>query len=88
MRWIRRDKEHVVRKALAIPDKKKSKEQPQATWWTTVSKDMKGSRWRTRQPKIDCHGALKRERPIPNEKGKGIAEDRSCLLPIIQGFAS
>lgn len=32
-----------------------------------------GLRWRNKQPKIDCHGALKREAPTPNEKRKGTA---------------
>ncbi|CAK1595248.1 unnamed protein product [Parnassius mnemosyne] len=44
MRWyghvMRREEEHPVRKALAIPEKKKGRGRPLATWWTTVSKDL------------------------------------------------
>lgn len=65
---MRRDEEYVVRKALAIPDKKKGKGRSQATGWTTVSK-----------PKTECHGVLKREGPTLNEKGKGTAEEEDIL---------
>ncbi|KAI8434943.1 hypothetical protein MSG28_003410 [Choristoneura fumiferana] len=45
MRWyghvMRRSDDHVVKKALALPDNKRGRGRPLATWWSTISKDLK-----------------------------------------------
>ncbi|XP_063542747.1 uncharacterized protein LOC134751292 [Cydia strobilella] len=44
MRWyghvMRRDENNAVKKALAIPDKRRGRGRPCATWWTTVANDL------------------------------------------------
>ncbi|XP_063542397.1 uncharacterized protein LOC134750721 [Cydia strobilella] len=51
MRWfghvMRRDEEYPVKKALAIPEKRKGGGRPLATWWTTVSKDLERAQLET-----------------------------------------
>ncbi|XP_063623124.1 uncharacterized protein LOC134795222 [Cydia splendana] len=45
LRWyghiMRRDEDHVVRKALALPNNKRGRGRPPATWWSTISMDLK-----------------------------------------------
>ncbi|XP_061715960.1 uncharacterized protein LOC133524124 [Cydia pomonella] len=45
MRWyghvMRRDEDHVVKKALSLPDSKRGRGRPLATWRSTISKDLK-----------------------------------------------
>ncbi|XP_063830298.1 uncharacterized protein LOC135079575 [Ostrinia nubilalis] len=48
MRWyghvMRGDEDHVVKKALALPDSKRGRRgRPLATWRSTISKDLKQS---------------------------------------------
>ncbi|XP_073950972.1 uncharacterized protein [Choristoneura fumiferana] len=45
MRWyghvMRRSDDHVVKKALALPDNNRGRGRPLATWWSTISRDLK-----------------------------------------------
>ncbi|CAH2217814.1 jg5365 [Pararge aegeria aegeria] len=47
LRWyghvIRRDDDHALRKALALPEHKRKRRRPASTWWTTVAKDIKNA---------------------------------------------
>ncbi|XP_063547626.1 uncharacterized protein LOC134755078 [Cydia strobilella] len=47
LRWyghiMRRDEDHVVRKALALPNNKRGGGRPPATWWSTISMDLEQS---------------------------------------------
>ncbi|XP_061721100.1 uncharacterized protein LOC133527920 [Cydia pomonella] len=51
MRWfghvMRRDEEYPVKKALAIPEERRERGRPLATWWTTVAKDLERAQLNT-----------------------------------------
>ncbi|XP_047543303.1 uncharacterized protein LOC125075640 [Vanessa atalanta] len=69
LRWyghvMRRDEDHVVRKALKLPEQKRGRGRPPATWWTSMTKLLTKEELPdpTTQDRLSWHHKIRRADP-------------------------